>query len=170
VATIVIMSGAIQAPQAADKGRLELAAIVAALSAEYAVATGAKRRVRRRRLDTLDRRLRGAGLRLEHQSVVPRRRLVLGRRAGSTVTVPVTDQRWPEPADILPGPVRDVVATVTGIRAMVVTSDEMRRVQLLELEDEEGKTVARVELDEPVSPAPAPAQFTVRRFARLRRA
>src|SRR5450631_251888 len=105
------MSGEIPALQAADEGRFELAAIAVALTAEFAVATGSKRRIRRRRVGTLDRRLRAAGLRLE-------------------------------PADVLPGPVRDVVATVTGVGALVVTSDKKRRVQRLELDNQDGKTVA----------------------------
>src|SRR5665811_1424892 len=45
----------------------------------------------------------------------------------------------------------------------MVSSDERRRVRLLELHNEDGKTVARVELDEPSSAAiaAAPAQLTV---------
>jgi hypothetical protein len=155
VATIGIMSDEIRALQAADEGRLELAAIVAALSAEYVVSPGAKRLVRRRRLRTFDRRLRAAGLRLEHQTVAPGRWFALGRRDDSTVAMPVLDQRWPwpGPADALPGPVRDVIATVTGIGALVVTSDQKRRVQWLELDNKEGNTVARVELGEPAPAA-----------------
>jgi hypothetical protein len=138
------MNGEIPALQATDDRRLELAAIAAALYAEYAVATGVKRRVRRRRLETFDRRLRAAGLRLEHRSVAPVKASKLGRRYGSRVAVPVTAQQWPEPADVLPGPVRDVVATVTGVRAVAVTSDKVHRVARLELDNQEGKTVARV--------------------------
>lgn len=156
MATVAIMSEQIRALHAADEGRLELAAVVAALSAEYAAAPGAKRLVRRRRLHTLDRRLRAAGLRLEHNTVAPGQRLVLSREDDSTVVVPVTDQHWPEPADALPGPVREVISTVTGVCALVVTSDEKRRVQRLELDNEDGKIVARVHLDEP---APALARF-----------
>jgi hypothetical protein len=152
------MSDEIRALQAADEGRLELAAIVAALFAEYAVSPGAKRLVRRRRLHTFDRRLRAAGLRLEHQTVAPGRRFALGRPDDSTVAVPVLDQRWPGLADALPGSVRDVIATVTGIGALVVTSDQKRRVQRLELDNKEGNTVARVKLDQP-APA-ALAQLT----------
>jgi len=158
------MTSPTRALQAADKGRLELEAIVAALSAQYAVVTGAKQLVRRARLDTFDRRLRSAGLTLEHQSVASGERLVLGRLDGSsTVAVPVTDLRWPAPANVLPtGPVRDAIAPVTGIRALMVASDERRRVRRLELHNEDGKTVARVELDEPASAAAASAQLTVR--------
>jgi CHAD domain-containing protein len=84
--------------------------------------------------------------------------------------VPVKDVRWPAPADVLPsGPVRDAVAPVIGVRALMVASDERRRMRRLELRNPDGKIVARVDLDEPASPtAPAqpaqPAQLTVRRL------
>jgi hypothetical protein len=44
-----------------------------------------------------------------------------------------------------------VVAAVSGIRALMVTSDQRRRVRRLELLNEDAKTVALVELDEPAS-------------------
>ena len=158
------MTSPTRALQAADEGRFELEAIVAALSAAYAVEIGAKQLVCRAGLDTFDRRLRAAGLALDHQRSASGERLVLRRLDGSsTLAVPVTDLRWPAPADVLPtGPVRDAIVPVTGIRALMVASDERRRVRRLELHNEDGKTVARVELDEPASPAAAPAQLTVR--------
>ena len=123
--------------------------------------------VRRRRLDTFDRRLHAAGFTLEHQIVAPGERLVLGRLDGSsTVAVPVQNLRWPALADALPsGSVGDAVAPVVGIRALLVASDERRRMWQLELCNGDGKTVARVELDEPASVssvAASPAQLTVR--------
>jgi hypothetical protein len=63
--------------------------------------------------------------------------------------------------------VRDVVATVSGVRVLVVTSDKKQRAQRLELDNQGGKTVARVELDEPVSVSPV--RPAARRFAWLRR-
>src|ERR1019366_10778299 len=103
---------------------------------------------------------------VEHGSVAAVKQSNLGRGHASRVAVPVAPQRWPEPADVLPGPVRDVVATVTGVRALVVTLDKRQRVHRLELDDQDGKTVARVELDAPVT---APARLTARRSAWLRR-
>jgi CHAD domain-containing protein len=155
-----------RALQAADEGRLELESIVTVLSAHFAVATGSKELVRRRRLDTFDRRLDVAGLTLEHQIVAVRdsgERLVLSRPDGtSTVAVPVKNLRWPALADVLPpGPVRDAIAPVIGIRALMVASDERRRVCRLDLRNADGKIVARVELDEPVSATGSPAQLTV---------
>src|SRR5450631_734441 len=153
-----------RALQAADNGTLEVELIVEVLSAQYAVATGRRRLIRRRRLDTFDHRLGAAGLRLEHQIVASGERLVLGRLDGSsTVAAPVRDLRWPALADSLPQcSLRDAVTAVTGIRALLVVSDEKRRVQRLELHNKNGKTVARVELDEPSSAAGAPAEVWVR--------
>jgi CHAD domain-containing protein len=161
---VAIMTSATRALQASGDARLELEAIVAALSAQYTVVAGPKRFVRRTRLDTFDRRLRAAGLTLEHQRAASGELLALGRLGGpSTVPVPVTGLRWPAFADVLPpGPIREAIAPVTDIRALMVTSDERRQVRRLELHNEDGKTVVRVELDEPVSVSAAPAVLAVR--------
>ena len=136
-----------------DVDPVGLESIVAALSAEFTVATGPKQLIRRIRLDTFDQRLAAGGITLEHRIAASAERLILGRPdRSSTVTVPVTDQRWPAFAGSLPeGAVRDALAPVTGLRALMVTSDEKRRMHRLDLQNEEGKTVARVELDEPAS-------------------
>jgi CHAD domain-containing protein len=159
-----IMTSATRALQATDEGRFEIEALVAALSSQYTVVTGPKQFVRRARLDTFDRRLRAAGLTLEHQIVALGEQLVMGRLDGSsTVVVPVKNLRWPALANVLPsGPVRDMIAPVTGIRALMVTSDENRRIRRLALQNRAGKTVVRVEVDEPAAAAAAPAQLKVR--------
>ena len=157
------MTSATRALQVADVGRFEIEALVAALSSQYAVVTGPKQFVRRARLDTFDRRLRAAGLTLEHQIVALGERLVMGRLDGSlTVVTPVTNLRWPALADGLPsGLVRDTIAPVAGIRALMVASDENRRIQALALQNKDGKTVVRVEVDEPPSDAATHAQLKV---------
>ena len=139
--------------QPIDEGQFDLEAIVAALSARFAVVPGAKRSVRRARLDTFDRRLYAAGLTLEHQTVASGERLVLSHLDGSaTAAVPVTKLRWPALADILPAsPVKDAVVPVAGIRALMVTSNEKRRTRGMELSNQDGKTVVRLELDESAS-------------------
>lgn len=158
------MTSSPRALQAADQGPLDLGSIVEALSSRYDVATGVRQTVRRIRLETFDRRLRAAGLTLEHEIASAAERLILGRLdEPATLVVSVKDPRWPALADALPpGPVRDAILPVTGIRALMVVSDQGRRTQRLALRDKEGKTVARVELDEPTSPAARPAQLTVR--------
>jgi CHAD domain-containing protein len=158
---VASMSSPTRALQASAGLALELGSIV--LSAEFAVVTRSKQLVRRRRLDTFDRRLQESGLTLDHQIVASGERLVLGHTDGSpTVAVPVKDVRWPALADVLPpGLVGDVVAPVIGIRALMVVSDERRRRQQLELRNEDGKTVARVELDESVSAGGESARLVV---------
>lgn len=163
------MTKPIRALHAADGQQLELGDVVAALSAKFAVATGAKQLVRRVvRLDTFDRRLRAAGLTLEHRTLASGQQLVLGQSdTPSTLAMPVANLRWPAPADHLAnGPLREAIAAVSGIRALMVISDEQRRMRVLELNNEDGKTVARVEFDEAASaaiaPASTPTQLTVR--------
>jgi CHAD domain-containing protein len=158
------MTSPTRALPAADEGQLELSGIVAALGTAYSVQTGPRQYVRRARLDTFDRRLSAAGLTLEHQQLTSGQRLVLRRPGGaSALSVPVKDPRWPALADALPaGPLRDAVASLTGIRALMVTSDERRSVRRLELRNQDAKIVARVELDEPASASGAPAKLSVR--------
>lgn len=142
-----------RALQATGEGRLELESIIAALSAHWVVAASSRQRVRRTRLDTFDRRLRAAGLTVEHEVLASGERLLLSHLDGSpTAAAPVRDLRWPALADVLPaGPIRDRIAPLTDIRALMVVSDERRRVQRLALQNKDGKTVARVELDEPAA-------------------
>ena len=51
-----------------------------------------------------------------------------------------------------------------GVRALMVASDERRRRRRLELRNEDGKIVARVELDEPASVPAEPARVSVMRL------
>ena len=157
------MSTPPSALQAPDGGPLDLAALVDALSGDFAVSTGTRQVVRRTRLDTFDRRLHAAGLTLEHQVAPAGERLVLtGPPTASTVVAHVRDLRWPaHPAALPESPVRDAVAPVASIRALLVVSDEKRRVRRLELRNRDEKTVARLELDEPASTSTRPGQITV---------
>ena len=149
--------------QAPDGGPLDLDALVEALSGQFAVSVGGKQAVRRTRLDTFDRRLRAAGLTLEHQTGSATERLVLsGPEVASTVVANVRNMTWPSLAGALPeSPVRDAVAPVAGIRALLVVSDEKRRVRRLELRNEDEKTVARLELDEPAAASAGTAEISV---------
>lgn len=151
--------------QSAGDGPLGVPTIVATLSANFDVVIGATQRVRRVRLDTFDRRLDTTGMSLEYQEVASGARLMLSRADGSTVSAPAAGLRWPALADTFPtGSVRDAIAPVAGIRALISSDAEQRRLQLLELHNKDGKTVARVELDEPASANTpnSPARVTVR--------
>jgi len=159
------MTTATQPLQASDESLLEHDLIVAALSAKYDVATGARRLIRRTRLDTFDRRLQAAGLTMEHQIAASGEQLLLGQLDGSSspVAMPVKGLGWPAMADALPtGPIRDAVMPLTGIRALMVVSDEKRNIRRLDLRNKDSKTVARVDLDEPASAAATPAEVWVR--------
>ena len=136
-----------------------------ALGRKFAVTSGPARVVQRTRLDTFDRRLRSAGMSLEHDAVRGQELLVLESASGPSSTVPVAGAiRWPAFAEALPeGPVRDQVAPVADIRALTVVAEEKRRVRRLELRNGDGKTVVRIELDEPAGGGAArPAMVTVR--------
>jgi CHAD domain-containing protein len=153
----------VPALQAPDGGPLELDVLVDALSGDFAVSAGGKTVVHRSRLDTFDGRLRAAGLTLEHETTAATERLVLsGPDVSSTVVAHVTDLSWPAFAGALPdSPVRDAVASVAGIRALLVVADKKRRVRRLELRNEDEKTVARLELDEPSGASTDSAVVTV---------
>ena len=102
---------------------------------------------------------------LEHDAVQGRRAAApRTHRRGPSSTVPWPALRWPAFADALPaGPVRDAVAPVSDIRALTVVAEEKRRVRRLELRNRDGKTVVRVDLDEPAGGGAArPATVTVR--------
>lgn len=146
------MTGPTSTVQAADGGPIDLQAVAAALATHFTVAPGPRHVVDRAHLDTFDRRLRAAGLSLEQHTAAARAVLVLGRADASPVRTAVTGLRWPSfGADLPEGPVRDVVAPVSGIRALLVVSSQQRRVCRVDLRNSDAKVVARLELDEPVS-------------------
>ena len=150
--------------QATDGGPLEAEPLVRALARRFAVSPGHPGLVQRSRLDTFDRRLRSAGLSLDHEATKGEERLVLNCTSGPSSTVAVSGLRWPAFADALPaGPVRDQVAEVSDIRALAVVAEEKRRVQRLELRNADGKIVVRLDIDEPVGgDSSPPATVTVR--------
>ncbi len=153
----------VPALQAPDGSHLDLDALVDALSNEFAVSAGGKRLVHRTRLDTFDGRLRAAGLTLQHETTGSTERLVLtGPDVASTIVAHVTDLGWPALVGALPeSPVRDAVAPVADIRALLVVADQRRRVRRLELRNKDEKTVARLELDEPTGASSDAAVVTV---------
>ncbi len=150
--------------QPADGEGLDVDRVVAALGRRFTVEPGSRRAVTRTHVDTFDRRLRAAGLALEHDVTARRQALVLTRADGPGATAPATGLRWPAFPDALPdGVLRQTVAAPAGIRALTAIGQEKRRLQLLELRNADDKVVVRVELDEPDESAPArPPTVTVR--------
>jgi CHAD domain-containing protein len=150
--------------QPADGEGLDADRVVAALGRRFTVAPGPRRAVTRTHVDTFDRRLRAAGLGLEHDVTARRQALVLTRADGPGATAAATGLRWPAFPDALPdGVLRQAVAAPAGIRALTAVGQEKRRLQLVELRNADDKIVVRVELDEPDEGEPArPPTVTVR--------
>ena len=158
---VATMTRATRTLQTAHDKPLDLEAITVALSTRFIIVTSPVKPVRRTRLDTFDHRLRAAGMTLQHQSGRDGDVLILGDHE-KTLSQPLGDVRWPALADAMPpGRLRDLTAPVTGIRALIAMSQESRRLRRLDLLNEDAKTVARVDVDEPESPTAGPAQFTV---------
>jgi CHAD domain-containing protein len=106
--------------------------------------------VRRRALDTFDRRLRDAGLQLVAVEDRSGARLVLTERGAPRLTADGLPRRLPALAADLPaGPLATRVAAVAGIRALIAGADERRQVRPLEVRNRDAKLVLRLDLDLP---------------------
>jgi CHAD domain-containing protein len=118
------------------------------LASAFEVSFGQRRLIHRTALDTFDRRLDRAGRRLEQVAEGGIERLELTQRG--QVLTNGTGPRWPAMAAALPdGPLKDDVARLAGIRALLVIGEDRRLVRLAELRNADGKIVVRVEVDEP---------------------
>ena len=138
---------------ALDGGPLPVERLLKALRKAFTVQANPAQAVRRQRLDTFDHLLARVGMTLE-QLTTPRRgtRLLLRRVGAPDLVTTVEGQRWPAMADALPaGALRDAVAPIIGIRALVQQGDERRTIRRIDLRNGDGKVVARIALDEPVS-------------------
>jgi CHAD domain-containing protein len=137
------------------------------LMATFAVAgDGRPARVRRTWLDTFDWRLYRAGLTLQHVSARGAGELRLTGTGGQWLAAQAGPGRWPCLVDALPaGPVRDAIARVAGIRALLPVGTAASQVRELRLLNSDEKTVARLVVDEMSVPAPAgvvlPARLAV---------
>ena len=148
--------------QAADGGPIDLQAVLAVLATHFTVEPGPRPLVHRAQLDTFDRRLRSAGLSLEHHTGESESVLVLGRADAKALRTAVTGLTWPAfTADLPKGPVRDAVGRAIGIRALMVLSTQQRRVCRVDVCNKDAKVVVRLELDEPVAPGATAARLTV---------
>ena len=122
-------------------------------------------RVRRTWLDTFDWRLYRAGLTLQHAGPRGHGELVLTGPAGQQLAARFADPAgpWPCPPEALPpGPLRDQVAAVAGLRALlpVVTAvSQVHEVRLLNADD---KTVTRIAVDAMALPGPCPGSLPTR--------
>jgi CHAD domain-containing protein len=96
-------------------------------------------RVRRTWLDTFDWQLYRAGLTLQHVITQAGRK---PRGAGELVLTGTGGQRL-----TVPGPLRDRVAAVAGLRALLPTVSLISQVREVRLRNEDDKTVARISID-----------------------
>jgi CHAD domain-containing protein len=120
------------------------------------------KRVRRTWLDTFDWRLYRAGLTLQHVGGSGPGELVL-TGGGQRLTARARPGRWPCLAGALPpGPLRDRVAAVAGLRALLPRVKVVSQVSELRLLNEDEKTVARIAVDAMTLPAPQDAAIAAR--------
>ena len=144
---------------------LDVEALHDVLASSFEVSVGKPRVVRRRALDTFDRRLEGAGRRLQLVAEAGEERLELVQIGETLVSVLAgTGLRWPAMAGALPeGTLKDKVARLAGIRALLVVDERRRLVYRAELRNADRKIVVRLDVDEPADGGAAPpAVVTVR--------
>ena len=147
----------------AEPGQQPLDRVLSELGATFGVAgDGRIRSVRRRWLDTFDWRLYRAGLTLYQVTGRGTSELTLTGPDGQRLTAPAGRSRWPALAGALPpGPLRDRVARISGIRALLPVAAAVSHVREFRLLNEDEKTVARLAVDEPSLPASAETAATV---------
>jgi CHAD domain-containing protein len=123
--------------------------IAAALEPRFTVVLDRPRPARQVWLDTFDGRLYAAGLVLRQVTGSRSGELVLSTSAGATVACePLSARRWPGLIDIVPpGPLRDRLDPVAGIRALLPLARAEGTLTRLRVLDAEQKTVARITVD-----------------------
>jgi CHAD domain-containing protein len=119
-----------------------------ALRTRFQVATDASRTVRRVWLDTFDWSLYRADTTLEYISGPGVNELALVTRDGERIATAVPRTSWPRLVDQVPaGPVRELVAPLVGIRALLPVAVSTSAERTLRVLDAEDKTVARLTVD-----------------------
>ncbi len=138
----------------------ELAGALATAGLTLGAAAGPPTELRRTWLDTFDWRLHRAGCELEQVELNGATSFELhGDHLLTAVSTSAGE--WPAPAGALPaGALREQVAAVAGIRALIETARFEGSRRTWPLLDDEGKTVSRLHLDAPAG-APVPARITV---------
>src|SRR6476619_2552990 len=142
----------------AGSAALDVEALHDLLASSFEVSRGRARVVRRTVLDTFDRRLERSGQRLQLVAEAGADRLELVQDGETLVTALAgAGTRWPAMADALPdGALKDRVARVCGIRALLIIDQRRRLVRRAELRNADGKIVVRLDVDEPADGTAAP--------------
>ena len=148
----------------ADPGPLPLGRIRDELAVAFTVAGDRRaKRIRRTWLDTFDWRLYRAGLTLQYVGGSGPGELVLTGGGGQQLTARARQARWPcLSGGLPPGPLRDRVAAVAGLRALLPRVSVVSQVSELWLLNEDDKTVARIAVDAMTLPAPQGAAIAAR--------
>ena len=143
---------------------LDIGALHDVLASSFELSVGRRRVVRRRALDTFDRRLERAGRRLQLVAEAGEERLELVASEETLVSVLAgAGLRWPAMAGALPdGTLKDHVARLAGIRALVVVDERRWLVRRAELRNADRKIVVRLDVEEPADGGAAPPMVTLR--------
>ena len=135
----------------APDGPLDVPAVTAALARKFHVEAHARRAVHVRSLDTFDRRLTKAGLTVQLRTTEGRDELALADE-DRELSAPADGLHLPALADALPaGPIRERLAPVLEMRALMDLGTQRRHLRLLDLRNGDDKLVVRVTVDEPDS-------------------
>jgi CHAD domain-containing protein len=122
-----------------------------AVRSRFEVALDGSRTVRRVWLDTFDWRLYRTGRTLEYVSGPGTRELSLVTPDGERITSAVPPTSWPRmPGAVPAGLVREAVAPIAGIRALLPVATGSSAQRTLRVLDSEEKTVARLTIDTPL--------------------
>ena len=146
----------VRSARPAGSAALDVEALHDLLASSFEVSVGRPRVVRCTVLDTFDRRLERAGQRLQLVAEAGEERLELVQSGETLVSVLAgTGPRWPAMAGALPdGTLKDHVARLAGIRALLVVDERRRLVHRAELRNADRKIVVRLDVDEPAAVAP----------------
>ncbi len=132
----------------ADGDADSLVVTLQALLPRFEVTAGASEVVRRTWLDTFDWQLHRAGLLLEHSKVARRSWLTMTSGGGECLSGAADEVTWPSVVGNLPAStLRDRLAGVAGIRALLPVAEARRSVRHVRVLNEDAKTVARVVVD-----------------------
>jgi CHAD domain-containing protein len=129
------------------------------LASSFELSAGKPRVARRTVLDTFDRRLERAGQRLQLVAEAGEERLELVQNGEILVSMLAATgaPQWPAMAGALPaGTLKDHVARLAGIRALLVVAERRRLVHRAELRNADRKIVVRLDVDEPADGSAAP--------------
>ena len=148
----------------AGSAALDVEALHDLLASSFEVSRGKTRVVRRAALDTFDRRLKRAGQRLQLVAEAGEERLELVQSGVTLVSgLAGTGPGGRAMAGALPeGRLKDHVARLAGIRALLVVDERRRLVYRAELRNADRKIVVRLDVDEPADGGAAPPVVTVR--------